>query len=95
MCLAKNSGVFNACSTSYVGEEQASSSTYIDSGECDLSEQLLSAHQHQVDSQVLTLFVLALVIITWLLVTQNQFNPFTEPIVNKTRVHLLLCVFRE
>lgn len=96
VCLAQNTGIVNVCSVDYIGENITTSQSQSDEEEkCDLSEKLLSAHQHQIDSEALIGFMFALILISWLLATPNQFPPFTEPIVHKRRVHLQICVFRE
>lgn len=95
VCLAKNSGLPIGCSGVSLNEDIMITQSADTSEDCDLSEQLLSAHQHQVDTQALIMFVFALVFIAWLLSTPQQYLSFTEPIVQKQRVHLRLCVFRE
>ncbi len=96
VCLAKNTGIMNLCSINYLDDSITVSQPFeVDEDKCDLSEQLLCAHQHQMDSPALISFVFVLAFISWLLATPNNFPPFTEPIVHKRRVHLQICVFRE
>ncbi|MGF1718987.1 copper resistance protein [Vibrio kyushuensis] len=63
--------------------------------ECELSKQLLNAHQHQIDDYPLMMFIFALLFIALLMSLPGNFSSFTEPIVPKRRTHLTLCVFRE
>ncbi|WP_117232876.1 hypothetical protein [Vibrio maerlii] len=95
VCLAKNVGFVTSCPNQAHQDYAFTTQSTAESEQCDLSEKLLSAHQHQVDSQAIFLFIFALVLVTWLLSTPNPYYLFTEPIAKRRRVHLTLCVFRE
>ncbi|WP_295893856.1 copper resistance protein [uncultured Vibrio sp.] len=109
VCVAQNSGIFQVCQLGYTSSSVSSGSvSYLEDSaslaqkeeggftqECELSKQLLNAHQHQVDDYPLIMFIVALFILSMLVARPYSYSSFTEPIVPKRRTHLRLCVFRE
>ncbi|MCS0452079.1 copper resistance protein [Vibrio diabolicus] len=62
---------------------------------CDLSEKLVQANQHQFDHILIPFFLFALIVALPMASTAIRYLEYTEPIREKYRVHLKLCVFRE
>ncbi|USD66080.1 hypothetical protein [Vibrio sp. SCSIO 43136] len=94
VCASKSYGVVGLCPVNETVQSEQLASTEAPQ-ECDLSEQLLSAHQHQVDAQLFALLVIAVVVGLWQIVPLSRYHSFTEPISSPHRLHLRICVFRE
>lgn len=98
VCLAQNSGFQSVCQFQYASVDdsaQVSQPASDISEKCDLTEKLLISAKVNLENIAIFTFVLALVIVAWLLVTSSVTPTFTEPIPSKYRRHLTFCVFRE
>lgn len=105
VCLMKNSGLMFSCAMQY---DSSSTSVLIgdevkivkaekghDTSKCELSEKLIQFAQQQLETLVVVLFVGIFVLVVWRCCAFASKRQWTEPIVQKYRVHLTLCVFRE
>ncbi|PMO50783.1 hypothetical protein BCT11_04125 [Vibrio sp. 10N.222.52.B12] len=107
VCLMKNSGLMFSCAMQY---DSSSSSTSVligdevkivkaekghDTSKCELSEKLIQFAQQQLETLVVVLFVGIFALVVWRCCAFASKRQWTEPIVQKYRVHLTLCVFRE
>ncbi|WP_045497069.1 hypothetical protein [Vibrio hyugaensis] len=105
VCLMKNSGLMFSCAMQY---DSSSASVFIgdevkivkaekghDTSKCELSEKLIQFAQQQLETLVVVLFVGILALVVWRCCAFASIRQWTEPIVQKYRVHLTLCVFRE
>jgi hypothetical protein len=66
-----------------------------DTSKCELSEKLIQFAQQQLETLVVVLFVGIFALVVWRCCAFASKRQWTEPIVQKYRVHLTLCVFRE
>ncbi|MGR5137006.1 hypothetical protein [Vibrio jasicida] len=105
VCLMKNSGLMFSCAMQY---DSSSTSVLIgdevkivkaekghDTSKCELSEKLIQFAQQQLETLVVVLFVGIFALVVWRCCALASKRQWTEPIVQKYRVHLTLCVFRE
>ncbi|MGR5445553.1 hypothetical protein ACPV47_11670 [Vibrio jasicida] len=105
VCLMKNSGLMFSCAMQY---DSSSTSVLIgdevkivkaekghDTSKCELSEKLIQFAQQQLETLVVVLFVGIFALVVWRCYAFASKRQWTEPIVQKYRVHLTLCVFRE
>ncbi|MCX2789122.1 hypothetical protein [Vibrio sp. Sgm 5] len=105
VCLMKNSGLMFSCAMQY---DSSSASVLIgdevktvkaekghDTSKCELSEKLIQFAQQQLETLVVVLFVGIFALVVWRCCAFASKRQWTEPIVQKYRVHLTLCVFRE
>nr|WP_237721942.1 copper resistance protein [Vibrio parahaemolyticus] len=56
---------------------------------------MVQAYQHQFDHILIPFFLFALIMALPMATTAIRYLEYTEPIPEKYRVHLKLCVFRE
>ncbi|HDM8132702.1 TPA: hypothetical protein P0E15_002244 [Vibrio harveyi] len=101
ICLSKNVGLFQSCpligdqvTTEHATGQQQKSEKGL-TKQCELSEKLIQVSQNHLDSFIVPLFLLAFVLLSISGSERNAFRHHTEPIPDKYRVHLKLCVFRE
>ncbi|MFH4528872.1 hypothetical protein [Vibrio diabolicus] len=92
VCLSQNSGFSKSCPKAHQIQSQQDESVNL-SPSCDLSEKLVQAYQHQLDH--IPFFLFALIVALPMASTAIHYLEYTEPIPEKCRVHLKLCVFRE
>ncbi|CAH1572211.1 conserved hypothetical protein [Vibrio jasicida] len=105
VCLMKNSGLMFSCAMQY---DSSSTSVLIgdevkivkaekghDTSKCELSEKLIQFAQQQLETLVVVLFVGIFALVVWRCCAFASKRQWTEPIAQKYRVHLTLCVFRE
>ena len=101
ICLSKNAGLYQSCPliSDQVAPEHATAqqekSTKGLNKQCELSEKLIQVSQNHLDSFIVPLFLFAFVLLSISGSERNAFRHHTEPIPDKYRVHLKLCVFRE
>ncbi|MFN1581381.1 hypothetical protein [Vibrio rotiferianus] len=101
ICLSKNAGLYQSCPliSDQVAPEHATAqqekSTKGLNKKCELSEKLIQVSQNHLDSFIVPLFLFAFVLLSISGGERNTFRHHTEPIPEKVRVHLKLCVFRE
>nr|WP_216600588.1 hypothetical protein [Vibrio alginolyticus] len=101
ICLSKNAGFYQSCPL--IGEQvtaehataQQQKSEKGLTKQCELSEKLIQVSQNHLDSFIVPLFLFTLVLLSISGGERNAFRHHTEPIPDKYRVHLKLCVFRE
>ncbi|MGR5211631.1 hypothetical protein ACPV4A_13850 [Vibrio rotiferianus] len=101
----KNSGLMFSCAMQYdasstsvvVGDEVkiVKAESGHDTSKCELSEKLIQFAQQQLETLVVVLFVGIFALVVWRCCAFASKRQWTEPIVQKYRVHLTLCVFRE
>ncbi|MCS0341303.1 hypothetical protein ND975_03540 [Vibrio diabolicus] len=94
VCLSQNSGFSKSCPKAHQIQSQQDESVNL-SPSCDLSEKLVQAYQHQLDHILIPFFLFALIVALPMASTAIHYLEYTEPIPEKCRVHLKLCVFRE
>ncbi|TFH90327.1 hypothetical protein ELS82_17395 [Vibrio ouci] len=98
ICLSQNAGWQSVCEFKYsaLADLAHISKSPSDIGEqCDLTEKLLSSAQVNLEHVVISIFVVALIVVAWFVLTRSATPQFTEPIVPRRRLHLTFCVFRE
>lgn len=101
ICLSKNAGLYQSCPliSDQVAPEHATAqqekSTKGLNKQCELSEKLIQVSQNHLGSFIVPLFLFAFVLLSISGGERNAFRHHTEPIPEKVRVHLKLCVFRE
>lgn len=82
--------------TSFLTDHTMQTSQSNDLGEqCDLTEKLLSSAKASLEHVIITVFIIALVLVAWRIVSNHAAPAFTEPIPPNNRLHLTFCVFRE
>ncbi|MGF1890721.1 hypothetical protein L4D18_04405 [Vibrio campbellii] len=101
ICLSKNAGLYQSCpliSEQVTAEHATAQQQKSEKGltkQCELSEKLIQVSQNHLDSFIVPLFLFTLVLLSTSGGERNAFRHHTEPIPEKVRVHLKLCVFRE
>ncbi|MGR5193452.1 hypothetical protein ACPV4A_09550 [Vibrio rotiferianus] len=103
ICLSKNAGFYQFCpliadqvTTDHVTTQQQKNEDETGlTKQCELSEKLIQVSQNHLDSFIVPLFLFTLVLLSINGGERNAFRHHTEPIPEKVRVHLKLCVFRE
>ncbi|MGR5231474.1 hypothetical protein [Vibrio sp. WZ-1] len=103
ICLSKNAGFYQFCpliadqvTTDHVTTQQQKSEDETGlTKQCELSEKLIQVSQNHLDSFIVPLFLFTFVLLSISGGERNAFRHHTEPIPEKVRVHLKLCVFRE
>ncbi|PFG58562.1 hypothetical protein ATG66_1115 [Vibrio sp. ES.051] len=94
VCLSQNSGFSQTCSTPNHTVSQQEAGKQI-SPQCDLSEKLVQAHQNHFDHVIVPLLLFTVFLTLAISSRALAYLDNTEPIPEKYRVHLKLCVFRE
>nr|WP_240537354.1 hypothetical protein [Vibrio sp. CUB2] len=101
ICLSKNAGFYQSCpliGVQVTPEHATAQQQKSEKGlakQCELSEKLIQVSQNHLDSFIVPLFLFAFVLLSITSTERNAFRHHTEPIPDKYRVHLKLCVFRE
>ncbi|MFM2587302.1 hypothetical protein [Vibrio sp. TBV020] len=98
ICLSQNAGWQSVCEFKYSSLVDYSvdvSQPKELNKQCDLTEKLLSSAKASLEHVIITVFVIALVIVVWRILTPSVAPAFTEPIPPNNRLHLTFCVFRE
>ncbi|MBY7968842.1 hypothetical protein KW445_04210 [Vibrio fluvialis] len=98
ICFMQNTSIISMCSfkQSVVTDTIQLSDISDDvQKQCELTEKLLSSAKVNLDNMMVPMFLLFVIIVAWLTRVRPETPSFTEPIIPKSRVHLILCVFRE